>query len=114
MLPRKNRLTVEEDFLFVKNKGKRCKSEHFLIQFVVKKNQKESRFGIIVNKDISPHASVRNKTKRALREAIRRSLYCMGETYDVVIVAFPTIAKVYTSDIMNQLMDSFVECGICK
>ncbi len=114
MLPRKNRLTEQEDFLFVKNKGKRYKTEHFLIQYVVKKNQKNSRFGIIVDKDISPHASVRNKTKRAIREGIRRSLYCMENAYDVVIVAFPSIAKVYTSDIMNQLMDALVSCRICK
>jgi len=114
MLPRKNRLTQEEDFLFVKNKGKRYKSKNFLIQFVVKKKQSDSRFGLIVNKDISPHASVRNKTKRAMREGIRRSLYCLNDTYDCVIVAFPSISKVYTSDIMNELTNALVECGVCN
>lgn len=114
MLPGKNRLKNEKDFLVVKNKGKRYKSKNFLIQYLFKEGQKDCRFGIIVNKDISPHASLRNRTKRAIREGIRRNLYCLNGTCDCVVVAFPSIAQVYTADIITELTEALAACGLYK
>ncbi len=114
MLPGKNRLKEEKDFLFVKNKGKRYKSKNFLIQYVFRNELKDCRFGIIVNKEVSPHASLRNKTTRAIREGIRRNLYCLNGKYDCVVIAFPSIAKVYTADILIEITEALAACGLCK
>lgn len=119
MLPKINRLTKEKDFKTVFEKGEIIKND-FLIFKIFKNNLKESRFGFIVSKKISNKATVRNKVKRKLREAVLNGLkkfkttecstFAAGqekESIDVVIIALSGIEKKEFSEIEKTALDFF-------
>jgi len=107
MLPKKNRLTKSVDFNRLK-KGKKIIGKHVRL-FYLPGSQQESRVGIVVSKVVSKNASVRNKAKRAIREAVRRNFYRFNGVWDVVIIANPSSARAYTNEIMEDLHSVFTK-----
>jgi len=73
VLKKINRIGNRKDFLEIKNKGKMYYS-HIFGLLVLKKEDNLKKFGFIVSKKISKRAVDRNKIKRYLSEAVRRSL----------------------------------------
>ena len=112
MLPKKNRLTKTTDFDRLK-KGKKMSAQHVRV-FYLPGESEESRIGLIVSKSVSSNASARNKAKRAIREAIRRIFYQLNGTWDIVVIANPSIARAYTSDIMNDVEQVFQKSRLLK
>ena len=90
MLPKINRLTKEKDFEAVFKHGKSAKSG-FLAVRVLKNNLPESRFGFVVSKKISTKATVRNKIKRRMRDAVVVQLKTISPPADVVVITMPSI-----------------------
>lgn len=105
MLPKKNRLTKQSDFNRLK-RGKKLVGKYVRL-FYLQGTQNESRVGIVVSKAVSNKASVRNKTKRAIREAVRRNFYRLNGIWDIVIVANPSAERAYTNDVMNDINNLF-------
>ncbi len=89
MLPLKNRLKKEEDFKKVFKEGRGFK-EGFLY---LKAKKGSLRFGFVVSKKVSPKASVRNKIKRKMREAVQKELPSLKKRADCVIVALPGLKE---------------------
>ncbi len=85
MLPFKNRLKKEKDFKEVFEKGKDFKEDSLYL----KTKEGSARFGFVVSKKVSPKASVRNRIKRKLREAVKKELPKMTKKADCVIVVLP-------------------------
>ena len=79
------RIRKRRHFLQIQESGVRIKSLDFLF-FVLPSDIDKSRFGLTVSKKVG-NAVVRNRTKRLLREAIRRNYHTINGSYDVVIVA---------------------------
>ena len=73
MLKKINRIGNKKDFLEIKNKGEMIYSPIFGL-LILKKEDKEKKFGFIISKKISKRAVDRNKIKRYLSEGVRRSL----------------------------------------
>lgn len=73
MLKKINRIGNKKDFLEIKNKGEMIYSSIFGL-LILKKEDKEKKFGFIISKKISKKAVDRNKIKRYLSEGVRRSL----------------------------------------
>lgn len=90
MLKQQNRLSQDEDFRRVFQKGVRAETE-CLYGGARKNRQKVSRFGFSIAKRISSKATVRNLLKRRLGAAIERLLSRTRGGYDVVVVAKPKI-----------------------
>ncbi len=103
MLSRQNRLTSKEDFENVKNNGKTLQAESFLFSYVNRGDKNPSRFGFIVSKKISPHATARNKAVRGLREGVRQTITYVKSGHDCVLVAKPIIIRKYTNDLMREV-----------
>lgn len=74
------------DFLQVKEKGKFLTLPYFSVSYL-KNNTKESRFGFVVSKKISMKATVRNRIKRLMKEAIRINMEKLPKGYDFVVLA---------------------------
>ena len=102
MLPSINRLTKKKDFDAVFKEGKIVKSG-FLLFKTAKNHLKESRFGFIVSKKVSSKATVRNKIKRRLREAVFTKLKDIKNPQDVIIIALAGIEKKEFSEIQETI-----------
>ncbi len=92
MLPKANRLTKKNDFDLVFKNGKTIKGD-FLIVKILKNQLEESRFGFVVSKKVSNKATVRNKVKRRLRDAVARELENIPKSMDVVMVTLKGLEK---------------------
>jgi len=88
MLPKENRLKKNKDFKKVFKDGKGFK-EDFLVLKKAKNNLEISRFGFAVSKTFFKKATLRNKIKRRLREAVRIRLNEIKKGIDAVIIAGP-------------------------
>jgi ribonuclease P protein component len=86
MLPQINRLKKKTDFGRVLKKGRGVREGFLLLKFA-KNNLKVSRFGFVVGRKISKKATLRNKIKRRLREALRKELPKLKPGFDGVLVA---------------------------
>lgn len=107
MLPKENRLTKKKDFELVFKQGKVFKSECLLFK-TAENNLSESRFGFVVSKKISSKATIRNKVKRRLREAVAHHMVGGTKSLDVVIIALTGIQKKEFIDI-EKIVSGFVK-----
>ncbi len=111
MLPKINRLTKKKDFETVFKNGESVKN-YFLIFKILKNNLKESRFGFIVSKKVSNKATVRNKIKRRLRDAVWGELKNFQKSVDVVIITLPGIKDKEFSEIQEVVRGIFKKAGL--
>ena len=113
MLSKINRLTKKKDFELIFKKGEVFKKD-FLLFKTIKNLLGEGRFGFVVSKKVSNKASVRNKVKRRLRQAVLNKLKefqpiksAKNNTLDVVIVALPGIEKKEFTEIQKLITEFF-------
>lgn len=88
MLPKSHRLKKKKDFDRVFKKGKGF-NNNFLFLKIKRNKLSVSRFGFVVPLKVSSKATVRNKTKRRLREIVRELLPQITSGFDGVWVAQP-------------------------
>ena len=112
MLPKRNRLTKKKDFERVFKEGKKYNLPGGKIYLKIIKNKlKSSRFGFVVSKKISKKATVRNRIKRRLREAVRMKMPEIKKGIDGVIVVVPD--KDF-SEVQEEINKIFKKAGIMK
>jgi ribonuclease P protein component len=73
MLKKINRISLKSEIEEIKNQGKMLPGR-LLGMLVLKKEDGEKKFGMIVSKKISKKAVERNRARRQVMEVIRRSL----------------------------------------
>jgi ribonuclease P protein component len=94
----------KKEFEAVFRKGK-TKAGKLVFLKILKNNQDDNRFGVVVSKKISKKAVNRNKIKRRLREIIRQAHIKPG--LNIIIIAKPEIIDKNYQDIKNELEDLF-------
>ena len=114
MLASINRLTGTNDYDKVKKEGQLFQSNSFGLNVLKRADSGPCRFGFIVSNRVSKHASTRNKIKRTLREAVRHALSYLKSGYDIVFLTKSSIARKYSSDLMQEVMGSFKSVGLVK
>lgn len=114
MLPTQNSLTKSEDFDKVKEKGKLFQSNSFALAVLKRDDEKPSRFGFVVSTKISKQATLRNRVKRALREAVRQYLYYIIKEHDFVFLAKGVIVKMTTAEIMREVKQFLQDNGLTR
>jgi len=105
VLPKVNRLVKKKDFDLVFKNGESAR-DGFLIVKMLKNNLPESRFGFVISKKISPKATVRNKIKRRLGDAVSGNLKNLKKSADVVVITLPGIEKKEFEDLLNTVNSS--------
>lgn len=91
MLPKINCLKKKKDFERIFKKGKKFK-EDFLVLRVAPNKLKRNRFGIVVSREVSKKATIRNKLKRRIKALLQDKIYKSrkeDEGLDVVLVVSP-------------------------
>ena len=93
MLSRVYRLTKQEDFKHIFQKGRKIFGNFFSVRYLPN-NLKNSRFAVVVANKVSKKAVVRNKLKRQVREIIKSSQNKLDKNYDIIInVLLPCLEK---------------------
>jgi len=100
---RGHRLTTQSDFKRVYLVGKKHYSPFFIL-YLAPNRLPHNRLGVVVSKKIGK-AVVRNRIKRATREAFRRCP-CKGEHgLDMVVVSGPNMVSLDSGQVAEFLME---------
>ncbi|HEY4476024.1 MAG TPA: ribonuclease P protein component [Candidatus Paceibacterota bacterium] len=98
MLPKTNRLTKSREIHGVLRKGQGIRRKSLLLKIETQPKSSPPRFAVVVGRKVSKKATVRNKIRRRILEALRREL---GGIKGVrcVVVALPGSAILSFKDI---------------
>ncbi len=91
MLPKRYRLRRTRDFARVRRFG-RSSGSQLLILYVLPTRSPDIRVGFSVSKRVGK-ATVRNRVKRLMREAVRQHLSAIRPGQDLVFIARPAAAE---------------------
>lgn len=91
MLPKEHRLTRSKEFARVRRFGRSTGSQLFVL-YALRTGSPERRIGFSVSKRVGK-ATIRNRVKRRLREAVRSQLAAVPAGYDLVFIARPAAAE---------------------
>lgn len=91
MLPKRYRLTRPKDFARVRRFG-RSSGSQLLVLYVLPTRSPDTRVGFSVSKRVGK-ATIRNRVKRRMREAVRHQLCRVPAGSDLVFIARPAAAE---------------------
>ncbi|MDP2664160.1 MAG: ribonuclease P protein component [bacterium] len=113
MFRKENRLQKEKDIERVFKKGKGVK-ESFLVLKSVGNGLAENRFAVVVSQKVAKKASLRNKIRRRLREAIKEKRGRTRSGLDVVLVVLPGFEKKDFGEIKKSLTKVFLKAKLLE
>lgn len=113
-LPKDHRLTKDKDFQSVFDSGKTVKNSFLFIKYLISKDQKKSRFGIVVSGKVSKKATVRNRIRRQISEIIRNNLDRIINNADAVIVTNSKIVDKEFTEIEKVVLNLLKKSKILK
>jgi ribonuclease P protein component len=111
MLPKINRIKKKKDFesIFKRTQGmsQSFKNSLFILK-TAKNNLGLNRFGFVVSLKVSKKATIRNKIRRRLGEAIKSQADKIKPNTDIIIVALAGIEKKDFSEIKEAVNSTLV------
>lgn len=102
MLPRRFRLTRSRDFARIRRFG-RSSSSPLLTLYVLPMRSPDIRVGFSVSKKVGK-ATVRNRVKRRMREAVRHQISQVRPGQDLLFIARPAAADASYQDIVETVL----------
>lgn len=108
MLPSGRTLKAETDFNRVKKLGKANHSISFVLIIHNRNDDKPSRFGFVVSKNIDKLAVHRNRVNRALKEAVRQTMMDLPDSLDMLFIAKEPILSLTTEKIMKEVKEYLI------
>jgi ribonuclease P protein component len=112
MLPKINRIRKKKDFETIFKRAQRAsqsfKSNLFIFK-MMKNDLGLNRFGFVVSQKVSKKATVRNKVRRRLTEAIKAETENMKSGTDLVIIALSGIEKKDFSEIREAVNSALIK-----
>jgi ribonuclease P protein component len=116
--PHRRRIRRRPDFLQIQGGGKRFSTPHFLVFALHRPIEgadksrlvSTARFGITVSRKVGC-AVTRNRIKRWVRECCRREAFCVGPSWDVVVVAKPQACEALWSETKAELAGVWLRLG---
>src|SRR5436305_883077 len=101
MLPKDYRLTRSRDFVRARRSG-RATGSQLMVLYVLPTRTPGTRIGFSVSKRVGK-ATVRNRVKRLMREAVRHHLHSLGPGQDLVFIARPGAAGASFSEVASTV-----------
>jgi len=114
MLAGKYGLKGYKNFKRVEKEGKIFQSNSFGVSFFKRGDKETSLFGFIVSNKISPESTLRNRAKRALKEAVRLNLARIRPGFDVIFLAKQKILRQSTEVIMREVKEALNKADLVK
>lgn len=113
MLPKNYRLKKKKDFKEVVEKGKGLKKDFLILKFI-KNDLKTTRIGFAVGQKVSKKATLRNKIKRRLREAVNLLSAKIKSGYDLVFFAKKGSEEKSFSEIKEKVGEILTKAKLLK
>lgn len=107
--PKEARVRKRREFLHIQNAGRRVATRHFLVVFV-RSGDGPPRLGITVTKKIG-NAVVRNRIKRAVREAFRSNARSLQRGATMVVIARDGSGRLSTHETAVELVPVLCSAG---
>lgn len=101
MLPKPHRLP-SLNIRAVFDRGKRVNTPLFQL-IMLKNNEKTSRFAIVVPAGLDKRTTVRNRTRRLVREAVRKLLPEIEGGWDGVVLVRKDLSEMKQVSVMEQI-----------
>jgi len=111
MLPLQNRLKKREDFAQVFSKGAYAGYGGLSIKYG-KNTFSESRIGFPIGKAFSKKATIRNRTRRILREAAMQCLKDVRPGYDIIILIKPDYQNIELMKVVTELKKIMLKANL--
>jgi ribonuclease P protein component len=111
MLPKINRIRKKKDFELIFKNSKSFRNSIFILK-AAKNDLGLNRFGFVVSKKISNKATIRNKIKRRLSEAVKNAAIKTENGTDTVFVALSGIEKKQFSEIKETVKAALIKAKI--
>ena len=109
-MDRRHRLTNSSDFKRVRHTGQSF--AHPLVLLIVSENQLDhARFGVSAGRSVG-NAVQRNRAKRRIREAMRKSLPEIAPGWDIVAVARPAILEASWDTLLKAVSTKLTQAGL--
>ena len=112
MLKKINRLKKRYQYQYIYKAGTYISSKAVALHFVSSKTN-NAKVGFAVTKKIG-HAVVRNKTRRRLREILRKHLPSLKQNYNIIIVAKEQILETDFNSLENQIVNLLKKANLIK
>lgn len=127
MLKKPQRIRLESEYKTILSKGRRTYSQFFTlfvaptsvnlrtpsIPKAINTTNQSTRFGFIASKKVGK-ATVRNRTKRIIREIIRLNLDKIEDGFDVVIIVSPNAANQTYEILEKEALNSLKKAKLIK
>lgn len=114
MLAGKYGLKGYKNFKRVEKEGKIFQSDSFGVSFFKRGDKETSLFGFIVSNKISSESTLRNRVKRAMKEAVRFSLPRIKPGFDIVFLGKQKILKETTEEIMQEVREALKKADLLR
>jgi ribonuclease P protein component len=105
MLAQINRIRKKNDFDEIFKKAKSFKHSLFIFK-IIENDLGINRFGFVVSQKVSKNATVRNKVKRRLSEAVKNETQTTATGADMVFITLPRIATAQFSEIKRGVAET--------
>ena len=103
-------LNQNKDFKRAYYRG-RSMASNSVVTYALKNHSNEKRFGITTSKKIG-NAVQRNRARRVIKEAYRRTSGNLKSGFDVVFVARGRATKIKMDEVLKNLIYHFKKLGI--
>lgn len=113
MLPKAFRLKSKGDFKEVYQEGKSVANPYLVLFYKKGKERGNPRIGFTTAKSIGCNVE-RNRIKRRLREAARRSLPLISKRYDLIFLARHKIKGISFEDVEKNMVNLIKRAGIIE
>ena len=108
MLPQTNRIKKKRDFETIFKNSLSFKGNLFILK-ATKNKLGLNRFGFVVSQKVSKKATIRNKIRRRLVEAVRPRIKDIKVGADIVLIALPGIEKKRLSEIEEAIDNTLIK-----
>lgn len=102
----------DKDFTNLYRKGKSAGSKYVVV-FYVKNNLDYGRKAFLASKKVG-NSVARNRARRLMKEAFRKTEMSVPSGYDVLFIARNTIVDAKCDDVFKSIMGIFKKTGLCK
>ncbi len=115
MFPKINRIKKKKDFETIFRNSRSFKTNLFIFR-IAKNNLGLNRFGFVVSLKVSKKATVRNKIRRRLMEAIKAKSISLGTQgkngIDLILIALSGIENKKFIEVKESINNALIKSGL--
>ena len=115
MISRKHRFHGRGSLSHVYQAGKTIRTPELSLRYMTREHRKVFRLAVVVSKNVSRSAVVRNRIRRRIYDIIYKYSTAISQPYDLVVTVYKAEAGTMPSARLNTIVQEvFVRAGIIE